>query len=118
VRAPAIAVLAICSVIGLGACGGGSDTSTDSTLANGSAGGAVVVAKNVEFLPDKASIKVGETVTWQFKDTVAHNVVAEDKSFESKLLTKGTFKHTFDKAGTYPYVCTVHPNMKGTVEVS
>jgi plastocyanin len=118
VRAPAVAVLAICSVIGLGACGGGSDDGTSTTVANDPASGTVVEAKGVEFKPDKVSIKVGELVTWQFRDTVAHNVVADDKSFESKLITKGTFKHTFAAAGSYAYVCTVHPNMKGVVEVT
>lgn len=29
-----------------------------------------------------------------------------------------TYKLTFTKAGSYPYICTVHPDMKGTVNVS
>jgi plastocyanin len=28
-----------------------------------------------------------------------------------------TFQQTFKEAGKYDYVCTVHPNMTGTVEV-
>ncbi len=29
----------------------------------------------------------------------------------------GTFSHTFAKAGTFPYHCTVHPSMRGTITV-
>lgn len=114
-RALAVAALAIGTVVGLGACGGGSDEGPDAT---GTPAGPNVVARNMEFRPATIAVKAGETVTWQFKDTVPHNVVADDKSFESKLLTKGTFTHTFARAGSFPYICTIHPTMKGTVTVS
>jgi hypothetical protein len=29
-----------------------------------------------------------------------------------------SFTVTFDEPGTYPYICTVHPWMTGTVEVT
>jgi plastocyanin len=34
------------------------------------------------------------------------------------IMAKGSFKHKFDTAGTYNYLCIVHPWMKGTVTVS
>jgi Plastocyanin len=35
-------------------------------------------------------------------------------SFPPQLLA---YKMTFSKAGSYPYVCTIHPEMKGTIKV-
>jgi plastocyanin len=95
--------------------GGGHDTAT--THGAGPAPTEVkVVAKDLAFKPSKAKVAVGGTVTWSFEDgSVPHNVVADDKSFKSENLTTGTFSHTFDKAGTFKYTCTIHPAMKGTV---
>lgn len=114
-RAQAVAALAIGTLIGLGACGGESDATPEDA---GASSDLTVVARNMEFRPSTIAVKAGETVTWQFKDTIPHNVVADDKSFQSKLLTKGTFTHTFASAGSFPYICTIHPTMKGTVTVS
>lgn len=99
-----------------GACGSDSDGSGD---AAGGAGGTTVVLKDIAFKPERLSVKVGDTVTWRFEDKgIPHNVVADDDSFKSEIKDSGTFEHTFDKAGTFSYTCTVHPGMKGSVEVA
>ncbi|SHX65321.1 amicyanin-alpha [Mycobacteroides abscessus subsp. abscessus] len=49
---------------------------------------------------------------------IPHNVVAEDGAFRSPGMdARGTFSHQFTKAGTYTYVCGIHPFMKATVVV-
>ena len=64
------------------------------------------------------SINVGDRVLWKWKGGVQHNVRGGD-AFKSDLMSKGEFAHTFDTAGTYEYLCDVHPTtMKGTVEVA
>lgn len=69
------------------------------------------------FEPAKVTIQVGERVVWKWKGGVQHDVHGGDE-FKSKLQSKGEFTHTFDKAGTFEYLCDVHPTtMKGTVEV-
>ena len=101
----------------LGGCGSDSDT--------GSAGGDgppepnTVELRDIEFKPEKLRVEVGDTVTWRFEDEgIAHDVVADDKSFKSEIKDSGTFEHTFEKAGTYNYFCSLHSGpMKGTIEV-
>jgi plastocyanin len=70
------------------------------------------------FNPSELRIKVGQTVTWTNEDSSAHNVVANGRSFKSESLQKGeSFSHTFDKGGTFDYVCTFHAPMKATIIV-
>jgi plastocyanin len=70
------------------------------------------------FFPAAQSIAKGDTVTWTNKMGFAHTVTADDGSFDSKLSGGGTFSHTFPAAGSFPYSCTIHPSMKGTITVT
>jgi len=77
-----------------------------------------VTISGYAFSPATIRVKVGGTVTWTNQDPVAHTVTADGGSFDTKLISQGkSASVTFDKAGTYPYHCTPHPNMKGTVIV-
>ncbi|HKX73210.1 MAG TPA: plastocyanin/azurin family copper-binding protein [Candidatus Saccharimonadales bacterium] len=80
--------------------------------------------RDMSFSPAAIKIKKGTKVTWTNNDTVGHNVIASTPSSSGGLPTshalfgKGeTFSHTFNTVGTFPYTCTPHPFMKGTVEV-
>jgi plastocyanin len=71
------------------------------------------------FHPGSISVGVGDTVTWTNQDSVAHTATANDGSFNTGTLKKGqSASHTFPKAGTFAYICAIHPNMKGTVTVT
>ena len=76
--------------------------------------------ENFAFAPTDKTVKVGEKIEWENYDTTAHNVVATSGgSFKSDTLQKGDkFEFTPTKAGTISYVCTFHPNMKATLEVT
>jgi plastocyanin len=91
--------------------GGGGDA--------GSRGGKEVSMKEIKFNPASVTVKAGQTVTWTNNDTVGHDVTGDDfNSGDPGGLQNGdTFAHTFDKAGTFDYVCTVHPGMEGSVTV-
>jgi plastocyanin len=39
------------------------------------------------------------------------------QGFESKDQSSGTFRHRFEQPGTYPYECTIHPGMEGSIVV-
>jgi hypothetical protein len=60
---------------------------------------------------------VGDTVTWANSGPSQHSATANDGSFDTGVLNKGASgSHTFSKAGTFAYHCSVHPNMHGTVQ--
>ena len=85
------------------------------------AGGKEVVMKDITFQPETVDVAKGDTVTWKNDDSVNHDVTADDDSFSSGdaggMASGDTFEHTFDKAGSFKYVCTVHPGMEGEVVV-
>ena len=73
---------------------------------------------NFSFSPQTITIKPGTTVIWTNRDDIPHTVVSDDKVFKSKVLdTDEKFSFTFDKAGNFPYFCSIHPKMTGTVIV-
>jgi plastocyanin len=82
--------------------------------------GKVVEVKvdNFSFSPQTITIAAGTTVIWTNRDDIPHTVVSDDKIFKSKVLdTDEKFSFTFDKAGNFPYFCSVHPKMTGRVVV-
>jgi plastocyanin len=123
-------------------CGGGDDNDSDSgdgggnapaaeepaapTAEDGGGGsggtgpGTQVTMKDIKFNPGTVTIKAGGKVTWTNDDSVGHDVTGDDFESGSPGGIDGgsTFSHTFKKAGTYAYVCSVHPGMEGTVKVT
>jgi plastocyanin len=110
-----MSTLAAALVAGTAACGSSGDD--QSAVAAAAAGGPLVLLKGSNFKPADLTVKTGQTVTWDWKDRfIEHNVVGAD--FASKVQRRGTFAHTYTKPGTYPYRCTLHANMKGTITVT
>ena len=70
------------------------------------------------YMPNTVTISVGGKVTWNNVDSAAHTSTATDGSFDTSLVNAGaSASNTFNTAGTYPYMCILHPWMKGTVIV-
>src|SRR6202166_1226585 len=79
---------------------------------------AEVKVDNFSFGPTTLTVAVGTTVTWTNRDDIPHTIESTEKVFKSKVLdTDEKFSFTFDKAGTYPYFCSIHPTMTGSVVV-
>jgi plastocyanin len=71
------------------------------------------------FSPDNLNIKVGDTVTWINNDSYAHTIKAAKGEFDSGNMASGTkFSFTFDKEGTYDYICGIHTFMTGKIIVT
>ena len=70
------------------------------------------------FSPNPIDVAVGTTVTWTNTDVVSHTSTADGAAWNSGTIpANGQFSFTFPTAGTFPYHCTIHPGMVGTVTV-
>ncbi len=84
-------------------------------------GGTVSVSiVDFAFNPKTITIPVGTTVRWTNTGNAPHTVTSTSspRAFDSGTLNSGdTFQHTFTTAGQFPYHCSIHPSMTGTVIV-
>ena len=97
---------------------GSSAEATKEPQAASSAGTQVTIG-DFFFRPQDVTISLGDTVTWTNDGSVPEGHTATGSGFDSGVLKQGeTFDHTFNKAGTFDYVCTLHPNMRGTITVT
>jgi plastocyanin len=72
-----------------------------------------------QFAPATITVHVGDTITWTNNGPSAHTATATNHSFDTGILRKGqSASHTFSQAGTFTYICTIHPFMHGTVVVA
>lgn len=93
------------------------DLNTPAAPQSGTSGPSVSM-DGTTFVPGDITVAVGETVTWTNKDPFPHNVSSSSGGFSSKDLQPGDeWRFTAEKPGKFPYVCTLHPGMKGTLIV-
>ena len=77
----------------------------------------VRMVKSYRFDPKVIEIHAGQTVTWTNQDNFTHTVEVEGRP-DHKVGRGESFAITFDRPGTYDYVCTLHSrDMDGTVIV-
>lgn len=94
-----------------------------------------IAIQGLSFNPARITVAPGTTIHWVNRDNVDHDVTSgesitgrkarsaartkfPDGRFASGLFGQGqTFTVSFDKPGKYPYFCSIHPFMKGQVNV-
>jgi len=98
----------------LAACGGGGVAASVSPIATTT----VDLPKSYKFEPAAIVVEAGSTVTWTNHDNFSHTVSVEGD--QPLAMAPGeSVTRLFATAGTYQYVCTLHPqNMKGSVIVT
>ena len=121
-RPTAIVLTMLVAVLGLVlGCGGGAGSP-----AGGGGGPAAtpsapdtIVIKNFTFMPASLTVAPGTKITVINQDQAPHTVTAGDKSFDSRTISGGQRGEITapTKPGSYPYICTIHQNMKGTLIV-
>lgn len=127
-RRLAAVIVSIVEATSLAGCGGSDEPSGGNSSSAAPAGSSPSVApagasptievKQFSFGPMTLAVSPGTTVTWRFDDSAKHNVKASDGSFRSPDLNNGqTFQHTFDKPGTYNYICSIHQYMTARIIV-
>ena|SRR5690349_16341381 len=135
-------VLAVALLLAAAACGSNDSnpspapsstgTTTGGTTSGGTTGGTTTgttttvsipagasVLTTTAYSPGTVTIKVGDSVNWVNNDNVAHTSTSNNgTTFNSGLINPGaSFRSTFNTAGSFPYHCTIHPGMVGTVTV-
>jgi amicyanin len=74
---------------------------------------------NFAFSPATVRVKAGSTIVWTNGDAIQHDVTFDGGNISSGVMNQNdTFSHTFTTAGTYHYICSIHPFMHGTVIVT
>lgn len=108
----------------LGGCQGGLEVATVSAAAPGPAGPGTktveVAIRDFLYEPATVSIRVGQSVSWTNYDEAPHDAVAfpGKGTWKTPLLKiNESASQVFREPGVYPYYCSVHPAMRGTVEV-
>ncbi|MFZ1997643.1 MAG: cupredoxin family copper-binding protein, partial [Solirubrobacteraceae bacterium] len=82
------------------------------------AGDPGVTIADFHFSPATTTVHVGDTITWSNNGPSSHTATASGGSFTTGILKKGqSASHTFTRAGTFAYVCQIHPFMHGTIVV-
>jgi plastocyanin len=77
-----------------------------------------VTIADFSFSPASITVHVGDTVQWVNDGPSAHTATADDGSFNTGVLQKGqSASVVFHQPGTFPYHCSIHPFMHGTVVV-
>ncbi|MBF6251525.1 cupredoxin family copper-binding protein [Nocardia farcinica] len=126
-----VAALALTASIALAGCGSdasesapsstsASTTSAPATSAPAGPSSVTVTVDDMTFSPENITVGVGDTVTWKFSDSAPHSVQGiGDKAMgiNSPILDSGEWSYTFTVPGTFRYLCTLHPQMRGSVTV-
>ena len=77
-----------------------------------------VTIEGTAFSPAELSVNVGDTITWVNKDPYPHTATSKTGGFDSGTIASDkSWKYTAKKKGQFPYLCTIHPSMKGVVRV-
>jgi plastocyanin len=122
VRPRTIAVLFLLAMaLVLAACTSGTPSGTPaSTASGGSAKANSIIIHHFAFSPNSLTVAPGATVTVTNKDQVTHTLTTTRGGFNTGDIPGGTSK-TFtapNTPGTYPYICSIHQYMSGTLVVS
>lgn len=98
-------------------------TAVPTAISQGSVSANTVLISDYAFVPQTITVRGGEIVRWENRDATPHRIMftdatGRDTGVESSALSSSqSYSRKFETAGTYPYYCKIHPDMKGTVIV-
>ncbi|OPX61772.1 MULTISPECIES: cupredoxin family copper-binding protein [unclassified Methanoregula] len=111
-------LIAACMVAG---CSSGKGPATPALPQPPAGSGNAITIQNFAFDPPALTVKAGTVVMWTNQDSAPHAIVSDTGSpetFSSDTLSTGrSYSFTFNRPGTYPYHCSIHPSMTGTIVV-
>lgn len=76
-----------------------------------------VIIESSQFKPAVLTVHVGDKIVWVNKDFFPHTATSKGH-FDSGEIAEGkSWTYVARAKGTFPYICTIHPDMKGTLRV-
>jgi plastocyanin len=113
-----LSVAALCFISGCDTYNGLSSALAPGYVGPGNVGMNEVWIMNSVYHLDTITIQRYTTITWINKDPSSHTVTSDEGLFDSGTLSSnGTYEHTFETTGTFPYHSLFQANMHGTVIV-
>jgi plastocyanin len=124
-RLLALALVTVAAAATLTACSSSGNASSQSTASGTSHKAAgqkadAITISDFAFSPNTITVAPGATVTVTNKDQVAHTVTSSKGGFNTGDILPGS-STTFtapNTPGRYPYICSIHQFMTGTLTVS
>jgi plastocyanin len=114
-----LAIVASGLAILVSACG--SDSSSPTAPSTPADVTVTIQANNASnsYSPNPVTMRVGQTIAWRNADSIAHTATQDTTGFNTGSLAAGATSTAtmMSTAGTFPYHCTIHPGMVGTVTV-
>ena len=86
-------------------------------LAAGSSATYTVNMSQMRYGSLPGNLQVGDTIVWVNKDTVPHTVTARNRKFDLRIPAGKRASQTLTSAGSFPFYCSYHPAMRGTLKV-
>jgi len=103
------------------ACGSDNSPTNPTPTGNGTPVSIVANSSNLTtnaYSPNPINVSVAGSVTWTNNDNTTHTSTSNTGVWDSAVIAPGgRFTMTFPNAGSFPYHCTLHPGMVGTVNV-
>jgi len=100
---------------GVSSCG---SSKADDRPGNGTTENTITI-QAMQFQPATLTVVPGSEVTWINNDTTAHAVVSDNGTTinSGSINPKGTYTYVANQNGSITYHCSIHPQMKGTIQV-
>ena len=77
-----------------------------------------VTIEGTKFSPADLTVSTGDSIVWVNKDPFPHTATSTTGGFDSRAIAPGkSWKYVAKKTSDFPYACTIHPSMTGTLHV-
>lgn len=76
-----------------------------------------VAIEGTKYSPESIVVKRGDKVVWTNNDPFPHTVTAKGTFDSGSIAPDKAWTYIARRKGQYEYICTLHPNMKGTLTV-
>ena len=76
-----------------------------------------IVIQGLLYLPQTLTVKRGDVVVWVNKDPFPHTATSTGAFDSTSIAVGATWRFKATRSGSFAYLCTLHPTMKGTLRV-